>query len=274
MACLPESGRCEREQTDAFVHHLNRIEFRSFQHELCLDQIYRNTPQPEALYVEPDSGDRFVIERKTIAWPGDYIVRHHTDHLIADILAARVGPLTTDAAYAFILEASLRGRPGEVVAFAEQIAKFATQHLTRVRSGRAIGSLQLGRQWKLVRENARDRAAEGEPETGLMIRWYSEETLDLAQDPPQALLSEIERHFSSCVLKFREYRLYRRVLLLDPHGELRYLPDLWWHRVFQLKTPPEEISEVWAGIYDWVTERGQEWLFEKLYPMVADDRPV
>lgn len=274
MACLPESGRCERERTDAFVNHLNRVELHKFEHAFCLDQIHRNTPQPEALYVEQDSGDRLVIERKTIAWPLDYIARHQNDHLVANVLIDRVGPLTTAAPCAFVIQPALQGRPVELLAFAGQIADVAIQQFSRVQSGRTIGSAKPGRQWKLLRENPKDRVADGEPETGLVIRWYPEETLDLAQDPPRELLSELDRHFTSCELKFRDYLLDRRVLVFDPHGELRYLPGLWWHEAFGLKTPSKEISEVWTGIYDWVTDRHQDWVFERVYPMVADASAV
>ncbi len=274
MACLPETGRCERERTDAFVRHLNRVELCSFEHALCLDQIYRNAPQPEAMYVEQVSGGRLVIERKTIAWPLDYIVRHQNDHLVASVLIERVGPLATDAPYAFVLQPAIQGHPGELAAFGRRIAENAAHHFSRVRSGRAIGSAQPGRQWKLFRENPRNRAIDGEPDTGLVIRWYPEETLDVAKAPPEELLSEIHRHFASCELKFREYLLDRCVLILDPHGELRHLPVVWWHEVLQLRTPSRAISEVWTGLYDWVSDRDQGWLFKKIYPMVGDDGEV
>src|SRR4030095_9091487 len=138
MGCLPTSGGCEREHTDRFVDHLNGTESRGFRHALCLDRACRNTPQPEALYIEPDSGDRLVIERKAVAWPVDYIIGHRKDHLVADLLGDRLGTITEDAPYAIVLEPVLRGRDDELREFAEHIACVATREFARVRSGHPI----------------------------------------------------------------------------------------------------------------------------------------
>lgn len=137
-----------------------------------------------------------------------------------------------------------------------------------------IGSRQPGRRWTLLREHPRDRVADGEPETGLIIRWYPEQTLDLVQEPPGELLSELDRHLASCGSKSCDYVLDRCVLVLDPHGEIRHLPDIWWHQVFRLRAASRGISEIWTGVYDWVTDRDQAWLFEKIYPVAVDDRTV
>ena len=86
MGCLPESGGCERQRTDPFVDHLNWLEGTNYVHKACLDVIDRNNPQPEALYVDEDSGASLVIERKNLVWPPEYAVGHKNDHFLVDMV--------------------------------------------------------------------------------------------------------------------------------------------------------------------------------------------
>ena len=84
MGCLPESGGCERQRTDPFIQHLNWLEGSNYEHSVCLDVMFRNSPQPEALYVDKASGARLVIERKNLVSPASYAVGHKNDHLVVD----------------------------------------------------------------------------------------------------------------------------------------------------------------------------------------------
>src|SRR6185295_1465472 len=113
MGCLPESGGCERAQTDPFVDHLNDIEKSDYQHVACLDVIDRNSPQPEALYIDESTGERLVIERKNIVWPSDYAQRHKQDHLLGERLIEGLKDLTADAPYGVELEPSDFSSPNE-----------------------------------------------------------------------------------------------------------------------------------------------------------------
>jgi hypothetical protein len=67
--------------------------------------------------------------------------------------------------------------------------------------------------------------------------------------------------------KFSEYTNDRKVLLLDPCGEMKYLDLWWWKRVLSRIAPPQTISELWLAIYDWLTEWEEGWIFQKLYPL-------
>lgn len=53
MSCMATSGGCERHRTDPFVNHLNGTEGSRYRHEACLDRLHWDSPQPEALYVDP-----------------------------------------------------------------------------------------------------------------------------------------------------------------------------------------------------------------------------
>jgi hypothetical protein len=89
----------------------------------------------------------------------------------------------------------------------------------------------------------------------------------MTSDPSHELLGDVLRLFDSGALKFQGYLEARRILLVDQQGELRYMGDLWWARIFERLPPPFEISEIWLGTQDWITEWEQGWIFEKLYPV-------
>ena len=269
MGCLPESGGCERQRTDPFVGHLNAIEHRHFTHETCLDRVFRNSPQPEALYIDSDSTQRLVIERKTLVWPHDYVARHKNDHFVADLLIEGLEDLTSKAPYGIELEAGLAGRRADLAAFANQILTAVRERFPEVERGRVIGSTEVSRKWRFFQEDPSWRRADGEPENGLVVRWYPDETLDVAIDPPTELLADVSRLFDSCVLKFQAYLDARRILLIDQLGELRYMGDLWWAHIFERVPPPPEISEIWIGTHDWITDWEQDWIFEKQYPVTT-----
>lgn len=272
MGCLPESGGCERQRTDPFVNHLNKLESRRFVHDMCLDQVFRNTPQPEALYLDSDSAQRLVIERKTLVWPPDYVIKHKNDHLVADLLIEGLRDVTSNAPYTIELNADLVGPRPDLVEFAKQILTTVRDRFSALESQGIIGETRPNRSWRIYRDDPLDRRENGEPETGLGIRWYPDDPLDLMiAEPPNELLSNISRLFASCVLKFQGYLDARRVLLIDQQGQLRYLGDIWWSHIFEALHPPFEVPEIWLAAYDWITEWKQDWIFEKLHPASDGD---
>jgi hypothetical protein len=258
MGCLPESGGCERQRTDPFVNHLNKLESSRFFYNACLDRVFRNSPQPEALYVDADSAERLVIERKTLVWPTDYVIRHKNDHFVAELLIEGLQDLTSGAPYGIELEVGLVGRHTDLGAFSHQIITAVRRRFSETERGRIIGSTKLGRRWRFFREDPSSRREDGEPETELIIRWSPDPTLDMTSDPPHELLGHVSRLFDSCVLKFEGYLDARRILLVDQQGELRYMGDLWWARIFERLPPPFKISEIWLSTQDWITEWEQD----------------
>ncbi len=66
--------------------------------------------------------------------------------------------------------------------------------------------------------------------------------------------------------KFEPYIDARRLLVIEQHGDMRYMGAWWWKRVLELVVPPPEIQELWDGMFDWLDDYEQGWTFEKLYP--------
>jgi hypothetical protein len=267
MGCLPESGGCERHRTEPFAHHLNELEGKHFSHATCLDRVYRNSPQPEILYIDPGTAEQLVIERKTLVWPLDYAERHKAYHDIADYVLSELGELTTDASYALMLQSDIAIGRQELKDLARAIVAQVKAQITAVRRGDVIGSVKRGQAWRFSLEASEERT-DFSPPKGLIIRWpqrlpgffYNPHQL------PTRLEAEIGKCLQACARKFSEYVHHRRVLLLDQYGELRHVDAWWWARVFARIAPPKEISEIWLATFDWITEWDQTWIFERLYP--------
>ena len=81
---------------------------------------------------------------------------------------------------------------------------------------------------------------------------------------PEKLASALQDIYSRCVKKFAAYPDARRVLVLDPHADLRYLGTDWWKGVFSVLPPPTEIDEIWSEAFELVEEGLEGWIFEQL----------
>jgi len=65
--------------------------------------------------------------------------------------------------------------------------------------------------------------------------------------------------------KFRPYSHAVKILVLDPHGDLRHKDVDWWQQVFKNQVPPVEIGEIWSGTFDWIDNYSRGWTFERLH---------
>lgn len=273
MSCMPTSGGCERHRTDPFVNHLNETEGSRYSHEACLDRLHRDSPQPEALYVDPGSGSELVIERKTVVWPLDYAARHRTDHFIADVLSRELRDVAEGRPLSIYLDPAALMPRDELSVFAHEIAHSVTLDMGAILSGRTIGSRQSGRRWSCFLD-PEERSASDEPESGLIVRWIQRDEHVSPDALPAGLVEQLRRLFQSTVGKFRNYSGARGILLLDPYGAIRYSGGWWWSRAFGAVRVPGEVAEVWLATYDWVADFEEGWIFERLYPCEPREHAV
>lgn len=267
MGCLPESGGCERHRTDPFVVHLNEVEGSLFIHRACLDRLYRDSPQPEALYSDSRSGDELVIERKTVVWPSDYAARHRNDHFIAERLFEELGPLAEGHALSIHLHPAARMSRNELIAFAREISDTVRAASNSLFAGRTIGSSKADRRWICFLDP--EERPDDEPATGLIVSWTESAEMLSPDNLPTELAAQIRRLFQDTVEKFRNYPSARGMLLLDPYGAIRYTGSWWWARAFRTVPVPEGIAEVWLAAYDWVTNGEEGWTFERLHHLAS-----
>ncbi len=279
MICLPESGGCERPLTDPFVAHINRLDGSTFSFVRCLDHpspaktglepsgAIENKSEPETLYQDGNSHARLVVERKTVVWPLDYAARHQNDHRIARVLLEELRDLADQQGMTIRLEPAHKMKRNEVSRFAHEIAASIRRSIQAIRNGQIVSSEKPGLRWSCYFDPY--RAVSDEPLTGLIIRWVLPATDVTPDELPSAFTKHVQKLFASAVKKFRGYSDARRVLLLDPHGDVRYTDGWWWRSVLKTVPVPAMIPEVWLARYDWITDYDQGWEFERIHPRLS-----
>ncbi len=75
-------GKCEWRGggLDKFVSHYNRENGTSYVHTECLDIVRtggQTKPKAEVLVTDATRSTLMVVERKSVVWPPNYILRHH-----------------------------------------------------------------------------------------------------------------------------------------------------------------------------------------------------
>jgi hypothetical protein len=269
MPCLPESGGCERPFTDVLVAHLNRLEGSHYRHRACLDVADRTLPQPEALYVDAETGQQLVIERKSISWPVDYPYRHNNDHAVGELFAQELRDLTTDDLYEVRLPMLMEGKRAELLRYALQATKQIRAKWPTIASGSILKGRAGDKWWWAFHKLPEREREDNAPSRGLQITLVGPGlSINDFLDPTNlsdALASAIDKIYANCSAKFASYPAARRILLLDPHGDLRTESTDWWRKVWANRPPPSSIGEIWSGILDWVTDESQDWVCEQLY---------
>jgi hypothetical protein len=267
MTCLPRSGGCEKPLTDAFVNHLNDAEGACFVHRSCLDIVDRRNPQPEALYVDSGRNIQLVIERKSISSPADFAHRHSNDHFVSDLFEDGLKGIPFDDLYEISLPMLISGTQPQLRAFVLAAVQSIRSHWP-IAEGMVLRS-PPGKRWWTYRRVPEWNKLDDAPSKGLQFTWSELPTSNRdyidAANLPQHVTSALQHIYSNCVKKFVPYSNARRILVLDPHGNLRYQGVEWWRDVFSVLPPPTEIDEVWSGMFDWVAENSEGWIFERLH---------
>jgi hypothetical protein len=272
MACMPQSGGCERRRTEPFVEHLNELERSCYRHERCLDMEPSGRPQPEASYVDAATRKSLVIERKCLMWPLDYAERHHNDHLVADWITEQVGDGLRGAPYELELPELIQGPREELRSFAASVSRDALARFALLEPGPAIEGACGPRGWRLRRQPESERDPD-QPATGLIFCWWSPidyPDSESRHEAREGLVHSLERHFAACVRKFAGYEEARRVLVLEVVGNFDPVDEDWRVMLKQVP-PPKEIDEIWSSQHFAGSE--EPWLFEKIFPTDAHGCP-
>jgi hypothetical protein len=209
-----------------------------------------------------------VIERKLLVWPQDYPQNHKNDHFLAQTVTEALKLECNSDLYSLVLECSLQGHQAELKRIADEIIRHVKQELEQVRTGKTINSLTEGRRWTFRLQNALERHCHPLKQ-GIVVFWYPGADM-FASLGPESVATQLQEQtrkiFRSCERKFAAYSGARKVLLLDPQGELRHAPREWFNQLFRLCPPPKVIDSIWSGIFEWLTDQDEGWIFEKLYP--------
>jgi hypothetical protein len=271
MSCLPKSGGCEKAYIDPFVAYLNEFMGTKYLFRNCLDANDSSTPQPETLYEDCTRGRQLVIERKSISWPSDYPYRHSNDHFVADLFSKELSDISfADSLYEISLPLLINGTEKELQPFVLAATATIRRMWPEVVKGKMLRRVVNDRWWWGFRQVPNWDREDDEPKKGLRFSWVGKSITQLGDfvDPnnlPEQLVCALNKIFSSCMRKFRPYSHAVKILVLDPHGDLRHKDVDWWQQVFTNQLPPVEIGEIWSGTFDWIDNYSRGWMFERLH---------
>jgi hypothetical protein len=269
MSCIPQSGGCEKPFTDVLVSHLNRTEGTHYMHRACLDVADSTTAQPEALYVDSKTGKELVIERKSVSWPVNYAYRHQNDHAVGEVFTDELRDLVADDLYEIRLPMLMEGKNAELIAYAKEATRLIRTHWSDIAAGSALKGRAGDKWWWVFRRLPEGEREDNAPDQGMMVSYIGAPlSFDNYLEPaslPEPLAAAINKIYRNVSAKFSSYQHVRRILLLDPHGDLQTENAEWWQGVFANLAPPPVIAEIWSGPLDWVTDEVKEWVFEQVY---------
>jgi hypothetical protein len=215
--------------------------------------------QPEVLVTDPADGKRMVIERKSVVWPPDYILKHNNGHNFADTIWAETAGRFNDACY----ELDVSGRQIETIE-ARRINEIAKQ------IGSCIAGLDSSQlpfrgthpfNWTFYRANEHEH----EGRKGIVVVESSEMRLDsfLGEDAKAGTALAMQKELDAASLKFNGYSGMIRVVLLDFFGT-----ELWEDDVPPLMgslSVPVNIDEIWMSKREWISEDSFDIGYQRLF---------
>lgn len=270
---MPHSGGCERPATDALVYHLNSLESRHYEHHACLDQLDRTRPQPECMYIDSHDGQKLVIERKTIEWPESYTYGHSKGHELAEAIHEGLAGVEFRTLYTLVMPSLTRGSKAELIEAGRSVAERIKTAYTELQLGQTISMDCLAHRLSFRIRQLVDRG-DDEPDSGVVMVWPRHPQMFPAADLKVKLSSQIEKIYAHCIRKFAGYSDARRILMLDPQGEITFTPARTWNELFKNNAPPETINDIWVGKHGTDEFGDEEWLIEKVYGGAVEFPPL
>jgi hypothetical protein len=121
-----------------------------------------------------------------------------------------------------------------------------------------------GRRFVLRIRPIEDRC-DGEPGHGVVMTWALNLPMFGTRDLSAKLRGQTQKIYAACVRKFAGYSTARRILMLDPYGEVAFASAWVWNEIFAHDPPPGAIQEIWIGSHGVDDFGEEEWLIEKVY---------
>lgn len=138
------------------------------------------------------------------------------------------------------------------------------RNINRVTSGTNLSITAAGHRFRLRLQRPEDRDCL-HPKRGLCMLWETDGWLNEIGPAEPELHPQIEEIYAACVEKFAEYADARRVLMLDPHGEVRWNSARWWNELLKKVNSPAEVDEIWLGSLRDDGCGGNEWHIARVF---------
>jgi hypothetical protein len=257
-------GKCEwfGGGLEDFVSHYNRECDTNYVHTSCLDIVRisgTTLKQPEVLVTDGANNTRMVIERKSVVWPPDYILKHNNEHSFAETVWKATSGWYNDACY-------------ELIVFAEQMEELDSKTVNAIANEISSRLAHLDSSGIPTRGNSpvdwvfcRADTQEHGDRRGIVVSYQRRATFKdfLEDNAREGTASAIEKELSAAALKFVSYSDARRVVLLDFYGTKLWEQDI--PPLMLTLTVPSNIDEVWMSKRDWVSEEEFEIGYERLF---------
>ena len=231
---------------DKFVSHYNRENRTNYALAECLDILRtggRTEPKPEVLVTDASRSRQMVVERKSVVWPPDYILRHQIEHDFANVIWQQTKDRFQDDCY-------------ELTVSAEELGKLDSRSVKQI--ALEIGSVLVGNPssmpirsltpvpWHFHRANTYDDSG---TRKGIVV---------IHEDPMMALedfnrddavvgtAAAMERELAEATPKFSGYEAARKVVLLDFYGNELCDEDV--PLLLERISLPQAIDEIWMSV--------------------------
>jgi len=273
MGCSPTRRGHEVCVLSSFIDQYNRQHGTAFSFARSLDAA-GSTPQPEALYVDTRTQKKLVVEHKTFVWPNDHFKVHRSGHEVAEIIEQAISPfLMSDRPYILKLPDDMRGARVELQGFAAEVAAVIRRDIDQVHAGATLGWRPPERWW-IFREESPNEREYFQPSTGLVVSFEGAWTTLPPADFTAELYDTLNDMLARVAKKFEQHGDARRLLVLDPHGDVRFTPDAEWEHLLSTVDVPPSVDEIWVSFHDFITDTVCGWMQQRVWPTLAEQHLI
>jgi len=259
-------GKCEWRGggLEKFVSHYNRENGTNYVRTECLDIVRtggQTKPKPEVLVTDATRSTQMVIERKSVVWPPNYILRQQNEEDFAKVIWQQTKGQFQDDCYELTVSAQELGKLNSHTV--KQIALKIGSILARKPSSMPLRS-STPVPWYFRRANTYDDYGTRKGIVVIhedpMMTTFEDFNLDEAIVGTAAAM---ERELAEAATKFIGYEAARKVVLLDFYGNELSGEDI--PPLLERIVLPQVIDEIWMTKQVWVSEDDFETGFERLF---------
>jgi hypothetical protein len=197
-------------------------------------------------------------------WPKTYAYEHSKDHDLANAVSAGLEGIEFQDIYVLRMPALKGGSKQELNRVGRAVAQEIRLRYASLRPGQILRIRCNGHLFKFGVQPIEERDDDG-LSRGLCFSWTLGDCWPQCADLQEELRPQILKIFEACGRKFAGYASDRRILMLDPHGDVAFNSVRWWSELFIKCQPPSVIDEIWIASSGDNEFGEEEWSIEKVF---------